>query len=351
MGVAVSKSRDLGKGRGYRTRCSAHAMGSFLVVSEGFEEGGGGGEEEAAGDGAAEVEEAVVVAGRAADEHVFEHLLGGARGAAVADEVGTEFALAGFAEGHVVAEDLQLFAVFVDGGEGAVGVFRFDGVAELDVGKLLAADDVFLLLSGERVPFFHGVQIFLDDDVAAAGELWVFGFGDEGGVEGGEAAGIFGAVDEAEEVAVVEVAEAVGFVDGFESGADAGHDLGYQLEAEIHALGAEMEEEVGGSGRSVAIAGAEFFEGVELGGARIVGEEFVPGVGAERGDAGEAAFDAPEVDGTVDAGEVGDEIADGGVAGGVGFDCRDEENGGAGERGKDGLRGGGGYVGAGCGHG
>ena len=124
-----------------------------------------------------------------------------------------------------------------------------------------------------------------------------------------------------------------------------------ELEAEIHALGAEMEEEVGGSGRSVAIAGAEFFEGVELGGAGIVGEEFVPGVGAEGGDAGEPAFDAAEVDGAVDAGEIGDEVADGGVALLVGLDGRDEEDGGAGERGENGLRGGGRFVGAGCGHG
>src|ERR1700722_14434263 len=110
-------------------RSSALSRGS---VAEGIQEGGGGGEEEAAGCGAAEVEEAVVIAGRAADEHVFEHLLGGARGAAVAEGGGAKFALAGFAEGHVVSQDFQLFAVFVDGGEGAVCVGRFDSVAELD---------------------------------------------------------------------------------------------------------------------------------------------------------------------------------------------------------------------------
>jgi len=58
------------------------------------------------------------------------------------------------------------------------------------------------------------VKIFLDDDVAAGGEAWVFGFGDEGGVERGNTTGIFGAVDETEEIAVVEIAEAVGFVYG-----------------------------------------------------------------------------------------------------------------------------------------
>jgi hypothetical protein len=73
----------------------------------------------------------------------------------------------------------------------------------------------------------------------------------------------------------------------------------------------------------MAIAGAEFFEGVEFAGARNVREEFVPSVGAEGGDAGEAALDAPEVDGAVNAGKVGDEVADGGVALWVGFDRRD----------------------------
>ncbi len=102
---------------------------------------------------------------------------------------------------------------------------------------------------------------------------------------------------------------------------------------------------------SVAVAGAKFFEGVEFGGAGIVGEEFVPGVGTERDDAGEAAFDAAEVDGAVDAGEVGDEVADGGVACGVGLDGGDEEDGGAGEGSEDGLGGGGWLVGAGRGHG
>jgi hypothetical protein len=49
-----------------------------------------------------------------------------------------------------------------------------------------------------------------------------------------------------------------------------------------------MEEEVGGSGGGMAIAGAEFLEWAEFGGAGGA-EEFVPGGGTEGGDAGEAA--------------------------------------------------------------
>src|ERR1700678_11171 len=77
-------------------------------------------EEQVSGDGAAEVEQAIVVAGRAADEHVLEHLLNGARRTAVADEIGSEFTLRRLAEGHVVAQDLDLFAVLDNGGERVV---------------------------------------------------------------------------------------------------------------------------------------------------------------------------------------------------------------------------------------
>ena len=71
-------------------------------------------EEQVSGDGAAEIEQPVVVAGRPADEHVLEHLLDGAGRTAVADEIGAKFAVRGPAEGHVVAQDLDLFAVLDD---------------------------------------------------------------------------------------------------------------------------------------------------------------------------------------------------------------------------------------------
>jgi hypothetical protein len=83
-----------------------------LVIGDVVEEGEGGGEEEIAGYGAAEIEKAVVVAGWAADEHVFEHLFERGRGAAVAEEIGAEFAVGGASEGHIVAQNFYFFAVF-----------------------------------------------------------------------------------------------------------------------------------------------------------------------------------------------------------------------------------------------
>lgn len=66
---------------------------------------------------------------------------------------------------------------------------------------------------GRGVPGVEIVEIFLDHDVAAALEGGVF-IADQDGLGDGLAARVFGAVDEAEEVAVVEIAEAVNFVGG-----------------------------------------------------------------------------------------------------------------------------------------
>jgi hypothetical protein len=186
------------------------------------------------------------------------------------------------------------------------------------------------------------VEVFLGDDVAAGGKVRVFA-GDERGVECSAAAGVFGAIDEAEKVAVLEVAKAMGFVDIEECGADAFHDLGNEFEAEVHAFGADVKEKIGGGGGSMAVAGAELAEGVELCGARVA-KEFVPRVGAEGGDAGEPAFDAAKIDRAEDAGEIGAEAANSGIALRGGFDAGNEEDGAAREGRKNGLRSGDGLL-------
>ena len=88
----------------------------------------------------------------------------------------------------------------------------FNGVyASLVLGKLGAADDAFLRFRGERIPCVKIVEIFLHDDVAAAGKRGVL-FADQHGVGRGRAPGILRPVDETHEIAVVEVTEAVHFV-------------------------------------------------------------------------------------------------------------------------------------------
>src|SRR5688572_2746246 len=75
-----------------------------LSGSKGIEKRLGWREEVGAGDRAGEVEETIVVARRAADEHILDHLLDRPERAGIADEVGAGFAQRNVAEGHVVAE-------------------------------------------------------------------------------------------------------------------------------------------------------------------------------------------------------------------------------------------------------
>ena len=153
-----------------------------LVFGDGVQKCRGRHEEQVSGDGAAEIEQPVVIAGRTADEHVLEHLLDGAGRTAVADEIGAKFTVRGPAEGHVVAQDLDLFSVLDDGRERVVRRGWLYGIVQFDVGELRAADDSFLRLRGQRIPSVKIVEIFLHDDVAAAGERGVL-FADEHGVD------------------------------------------------------------------------------------------------------------------------------------------------------------------------
>src|SRR5271169_1802812 len=77
-------------------------------------------EKQISSDSAAEVEQPVVVARWAADEHVLKHLFDGAGRTAVADEVSAKFTVRRPAEGHVVAQDLDLFPILDNGRERVV---------------------------------------------------------------------------------------------------------------------------------------------------------------------------------------------------------------------------------------
>ena len=85
-------------------------------------------------------------------------------------------------------------------------------VVELDVRELRAADDQLLLLGLDGVPLRQVVDVLLDEDVAAARRVGIL-VADDRRLDRLLADRILGAVDEAGEVAVVEVAEAVSLVD------------------------------------------------------------------------------------------------------------------------------------------
>ena len=161
---------------------------------------------------------------------------------------------------------------------------RLDGVVQFDVGELGAADDALLRLRRQRIPAVEIVEIFLHDDVAAAGECRVLR-ADQHGVDHRLAARIFRAVDEAQEIAIIEVAEAVHLVDRRNRVSDPRHDLRRQLEAQIHALGADVEQEVAGRGDRMAPAGTNLPERVQFLRPRRP-EQAVPRLGADPHDAG-----------------------------------------------------------------
>ena len=160
---------------------------------------------------------------------------------------GAEFTLAGVAEGHVVAQDGLFLAILLDDGQHVVRVAGLGRIVQLDVGQLLAADDLFLLLDRDFVPLLHVVQVLLHDDVAAALERLVL-VADQRGVARGLGHRVFRAVDEAEQVAVVEILEALGRVGHRHRAFQPRHDQRGQLETEVHALGAQVEQQVAGRG-------------------------------------------------------------------------------------------------------
>ena len=111
------------------------------------------------------------------------------------------------------------------------------------------------------------VEVLLDDHVAAAGERRVL-VADERRRLRRAALGVLGAVDEAEQVALVERAEAVHLVDDASVALEPlGQPLG-ELEAEIEPVRADVEQQVArGRDRGVALAG-DLGERVQAGRAR-----------------------------------------------------------------------------------
>ena len=179
---------------------------------------------------------------------------------------------------------------------------RLFGIVEFDVGQLGAADDALLRLGGQRIPRCEVVEIFLHDDVAAAGKGRIFG-SDQGGIEHFLAPRVLRSVDETQEIAVVEVAEAVDLVDGRDRTADARHDLGREFEAQVHALGANVKHDVARRRDRVARPGSNLPERMQFCRPRIP-EEPRPCIGANSHDAGQRTFDVAEFHGAEQGAEV-----------------------------------------------
>lgn len=235
-------------------------------------------EEQGSGDGGGHVENAVVVSRRHADEHAVEHQFDDRRVRRIGDIVRAVLAGRRVAEGHVVAEDVALDAVGVgDRVEADVRVAGPDVVAEFDVVELGAPDHAFLFLDGQRLPPGEVVQVFLHDDVTAAREIRVVVGGDQGGLGGGAAGRVLGAVDEPEQVPRVEVAEPDRVVLDAHVRAERVDEAARELEHEIAAVGADVEQHVAGGGGRVVAPATRRRERVQVRGTRRAGRpETVP---------------------------------------------------------------------------
>ena len=184
---------------------------------------------------------------------------------------------------------------------------RLDVVGQLDVAELGATDGGLLLLDREPVPRVEVVQVLLHDHVAPARERGVLvAHGDRR--ERGRTLGVLGAVDETQQVALVERSEPVHLVDDPHVPAERAHQTLRELEAEIQALGSEVEEQVARRrDRGVSRAG-DLGERVQLGGARIA-EEGVPGRRPDTHDAAQPTLGGAKADRAAESADVSEYLA------------------------------------------
>ena len=167
------------------------------------------------------------------------------------------------------------------------------------------------------------VQVLLDDHVAAAGEGGVL-VADDGGGDALLARRVLRAVDEADQVALVEVAKAVHLVRRRDAPPSRAMIWRRQLEAQVHALGADVEQEVARRRHGVMPA-ADLAERVQLRG-RGAAEQPVPGIGADARDAGQPALEVAKAHRPHQCREIGAQSARGRSLSGPGIDRDHEED-------------------------
>ena len=80
-----------------------------------------------------------------------------------------------FAEGQAAADNFQANAVFFDIDTAEMGVGQAHVFAEFVIGFFAAAHAGFLFGSRNGIPFFQIVQVFLQQNIAAAGIRLAFG--------------------------------------------------------------------------------------------------------------------------------------------------------------------------------
>src|SRR3989449_1903625 len=153
------------------------------------------------------------------------------------------------------------------------------------------------------------MEVLLHDDVAAAGECGIL-LADERGFDGLLPLGILRPIDEADEVAAVEVTEPMYLVHRGDGGSKPGRNLRRELEAQVHSTRSHVEKDVARSGDRMALPCLEFAKRSQLGGTRR-SEESVPRSGAKRHHAGETPVQLTKSDRTHEGGHVSAARSDG----------------------------------------
>ncbi len=225
----------------------------------------------------------------------------------------------------------NFLAVFVDdGGQRVVREGGLDRVVQFDVVELGPADDVLLLLGAQGVPLGQVMQVLLDDHVAAPGVRRVLG-ADHRRLDRVLAGRVLRPVHEADQVPVVEVAEAVHLVDGVGGLAQPRADMRGQFEAQVHPVRADMEQQVRLGGDGVPLASPDFAERVQSGGPLGTGQP-VPQRRPEAHHTGQRGVEVTEPDRSQQSAEIAAQPAHRRVAVLTGPHGDDEENRRSGQR-------------------
>ncbi|MBM7823702.1 hypothetical protein JOE55_002076 [Kocuria palustris] len=176
-----------------------------------------------------------------------------------------------------------------------MGVLGLALLGQLDVLGLGAPDRIVLLLDAQRVPRLHVVEVLLHDDVAGPRVVRIIGGVDAHPVLGRLALRILGAVDVAEQVALVEELEAVGLVDHLGVTAQPIPHHARELAAHVHVLGPQMQEQIARRGRRPVARALDLLERMQALGAGKIPEP-IPQPGADAGHGLQAVVGTTEGD-------------------------------------------------------
>lgn len=150
------------------------------------------------------------------------------------------------------------------------------------------------LLHCQRVPGPEVVEVLLDDDIAAAGILRIL-VPDDYRSTSSLTFGIFGAVDEPQQVSLVEGSKAVYLVNHVTQASEALRQPLGKLEAQIHAMSPDMKQQVARRRGCTMSNPLEFGKSMQSRWSRLA-EQQIPNGSTHADHAGQLTFGKPEAD-------------------------------------------------------